>query len=209
MLRCAAPRCGCLTPAAWQLLSVQRSLTAYYERFKAFLNPVNAKNLQLLLRIAAALHGCLAQNTQPQLAHSSSKQQPFTQHTAGPGGGGGAAAAGRVVGVNDLLFDLGLDNINMFDLARWVRDNKMAFKVSAINSNRQLLLLLLCCTEGAGRYTSNSMLGKCNTGWTPAMPACMACALMMCMMHAILCSGTHSLASNNHTIKFFCSIEDL
>ncbi|WIA09167.1 hypothetical protein OEZ85_008578 [Tetradesmus obliquus] len=104
--------------SAWQLLSVQRSLSAYFERFKAFLAPTNAQNLQLLLRIAAALHGCLARQQQQQAT------------TSQPAAGLVAAAAGRVVGVNDLLFDLGLDNVNMFELARWVRDNKMAFKVS-------------------------------------------------------------------------------
>jgi hypothetical protein len=101
---------------------VQRSLTAYYQRFKAFLNPVNAQNLQLLLRIAAALHGCLAQQQKQQ-------QQPAHAGAGSTAAAAGSAAAGRVVGVNDLLFDLGLDNVNMFDLARWVRDNKMVFKV--------------------------------------------------------------------------------
>jgi aryl carrier-like protein len=123
--------CACFFAAAWQLLSVQRSLTAYYERFKAFLNPVNAQNLQLLLRIAASLHGCLAQQQQQQPAHAA----PLGNTAAAAG----SAAAGRIVGVNDLLFDLGLDNINMFELARWVRDNKMAFKVrrccSAMNAH--------------------------------------------------------------------------
>jgi hypothetical protein len=122
-----------LYPAAWQLLSVQRSLTAYYERFKAFLNPVNAQNLQLLLRIAAALHGCLVQQ-QPAQAVSGSAAATAA----------GSAAAGRVAGVNDLLFDLGLDNVNMFDLARWVRDNKMAFKVRPCCCRMHCVLIFGC-----------------------------------------------------------------
>lgn len=40
--------------------------------------------------------------------------------------------------VNDLLFDLGLDNINMFQLARWVRDNKMAFKVGSLGDKSKV-----------------------------------------------------------------------
>lgn len=104
-------------------MSVQRSLTAYYERFKAFFNPFNAQNVQLLLRIAAALHSCLAPPGKPQ----QQQQQEGTSRAAPHGSA--AAATGRVVAVNDLLFDLGLDNVNMFELARWVKDNKIAFKV--------------------------------------------------------------------------------
>jgi hypothetical protein len=125
-INCLLLHCACFCLAAWQLLSVQRSLTAYYERFKAFLNPVNAQNLQLLLRIAAALHGCLVQQ---QPAHAASGNIAAAAAAGSAAAAAGGAAAGRVVGVNDLLFDLGLDNVNMFDLARWVRDNKMAFKV--------------------------------------------------------------------------------
>lgn len=84
-------------------------MTAYYQRFKGLLNPTNTQNLQRLLHIASALHGCL--QPQPQQQDSSS------------------SSSGRVMTVNDLLFDLALDNINMFELARWVKDNKMAFKV--------------------------------------------------------------------------------
>jgi hypothetical protein len=152
VLCCAA----LVRPAAWQLLSVQRSLTAYYERFKAFLNPSNAQNLQLLLRIAAALHGCLAQNQQQQQQQQQQQPAPGSfqqvpgQPAAGPAAAAAAAAAGRVVGVNDLLFDLGLDNINMFELARWVRDNKMAFKVrqGALLPMALLGSRILCGNEG-------------------------------------------------------------
>lgn len=34
-----------------------------------------------------------------------------------------------VTRVNELLFKLQLDNVNMFNLVRWVRENKIAFKV--------------------------------------------------------------------------------
>jgi 6-phosphogluconolactonase (cycloisomerase 2 family) len=101
---------------------VQRSFSAYYERFKAFLNPVNAQHLQQLLHIAAALHKCLQQPQPPQQQHQ--QQQPGQPHHHSS-----TSSSSRVLAVNDLLFDLGLDNVNMFELARWVRDNKMAFKV--------------------------------------------------------------------------------
>ena len=40
-----------------------------------------------------------------------------------------AARGGGAVSVNDLLFDLQLDNINLFQLVRWMNEHKMVFKV--------------------------------------------------------------------------------
>jgi hypothetical protein len=129
-----------LCPAAWQLLSVQRSLTAYYDRFKGVLNPLNADNIQRLLLIASALHKCLQHQQQtPQ------ERQQQQQH-AGAAVQSSSSSGGRVTTVNDLLFDLGLDTFNMFELAHWVRDNKMAFKVGV---HLQCLL--------AGGKTKNTM----------------------------------------------------
>lgn len=115
--------CGCADvlwclytcAAAWQLLSVQRSLTAYYDRFKGVLNPVNAQNIQCMQHIASTLHNCLQQ-----------PQEPAQQQS---GGMLSSSSSSRVMAVNDLLFDLGLDHINMFELAHWVKENKMAYKV--------------------------------------------------------------------------------
>lgn len=101
---------------------MQRSLTAYYDRFKGVLSPSNAHNIQSLLHIAAALHSCLQQGQQQQ-----GQQQPAGAPTTPPSSS--SSGSSRVTTVNDLLFDLGLDTINMFELAAWVRDNKMAFKV--------------------------------------------------------------------------------
>lgn len=117
-----------LCPAAWQLLSVQRSLTAYYDRFKGVLNPVNADNIQRLLLIASALHKCLQHQQQtPQ-----ERQQQQQHASAAVPSSSSSSSGGRVTTVNDLLFDLSLDTFNMFELAHWVRDNKMAFKVGML-----------------------------------------------------------------------------
>jgi hypothetical protein len=99
-------------------------LTAYYDRFKAVLNPVNADNIQRLLVIASALHKCLQ--------HQQQTPQERQQQHAGAAVQSGSSSGGRVTTVNDLLFDLGLDTFNMFELAHWVKDNKMAFKVGMV-----------------------------------------------------------------------------
>jgi hypothetical protein len=46
-----------------------------------------------------------------------------------PGALSAAAAAGGAVSVNELLFGLALDNINLFQLVRWMREHKMVQKV--------------------------------------------------------------------------------
>jgi hypothetical protein len=114
--------------ADWQLLSVQRSVGAYYERFKLLLNPSNAQHLQQLLHVAAALHSCL------QGAGSNCSNSNGNGNGTGTGGRPAAkgVVVGRVMAVNDMLFDLGLDSMNMFDLARWVKVNKIAFKVGYV-----------------------------------------------------------------------------
>jgi hypothetical protein len=101
-------------------------VAAYYERFRAVLSPANAQQVQLLLRVTAALLGRLSR-------------------AAGGGGGGGAAGVAAAPArpqpaeagggacatrVNALLFELGLDNINMFQLLRWIKDSKFGFKVA-------------------------------------------------------------------------------
>eukprot|EP00775_Hariotina_reticulata_P007938 gene7938-8134_t len=103
---------------------VKTLVGAYYERFKLLLNPSNAQHLQQLLNIAAALHSCL------RAAGKTSSDGTGCQPAAAGAAGTTCAAVGRVMAVNDMLFDLGLDNINMFDLARWVKVNKIAFKVA-------------------------------------------------------------------------------
>jgi chromosome transmission fidelity protein 1 len=105
-----------------QLRRAERMLGMYLARFRDRLLPANAQRVQMMLRVASALAGVVE---------------------AGGGGGGGAACAPsssaaaaaatpRVTSVNDLLFGLGLDNINLFELLRWAREQKLAFKVAGL-----------------------------------------------------------------------------
>jgi len=98
---------------------LQRQVSAYYERFRPLLNPTNAQHLQLVLRIARALESCLrgAQAPQDENQLPAAQLPPAGQQQA------------RVVSVNNLMFDLGLDCVNMFQLMAWLKDNQMVFKV--------------------------------------------------------------------------------
>lgn len=123
----------CSLSAGWHLACAQRQVSAYLERFRAVLSPSNAQQVQLLLRVAAALLARLAGRGRRGAAAaapgaSAAEAEAAAAATAqGPRGGGGGGAC--VCRVNQLLFDLGLDNINMFHLLRWIRETKFAFKV--------------------------------------------------------------------------------
>jgi len=91
-----------------QLSQARFQLGAYQERFRARLGPGNLCHIDTLLMVATRL----LEATRP---HA-------------PRGKLGDAA--QVLGVNDFLFQSGLDNINMFQLLQYVRDNKVAFKIS-------------------------------------------------------------------------------
>lgn len=94
--------------------TAHRQLAAYFDRFRTQLAPVNARNVQALMRAADAL-----------------------AKSAGGGGGGGAtmatstsSAPAKAVTVNDFLFSTSLDNVNMFQLVRHVKQSKAVFKVA-------------------------------------------------------------------------------
>jgi chromosome transmission fidelity protein 1 len=89
-------------------------LAAYFDRFRTQLAPVNAKNVQALMRAADAL----AKSAGGGAARAS--QAPSSA----------AAAAAKAVTVNDFLFSTGLDNVNMFQLVRHVKQSKAVFKVA-------------------------------------------------------------------------------
>jgi hypothetical protein len=133
----ASPSPSLLPPSGWQLASAQRQVSAYFERFRRLLNPANAQQVQLLLRVAAALLGRLARGGGGgggsgggggggSGGGGGGSGGPAAAAEEGGGGGGGGACAVRV---NALLFEVGLDNVNLFHLLRWVKETKFAFKV--------------------------------------------------------------------------------
>jgi chromosome transmission fidelity protein 1 len=96
-----------------------------------------------VLKVVAALlrglepHSAQQQQQQQQQQHQDQPGSAASQRQPGaalPGRGGGgtpgaAGMVGRVCRVNDVLLDLGLDNVNLFPLLTWMREAKMVFKV--------------------------------------------------------------------------------
>jgi len=109
-----------------QLRRAEGMLGAYLARFRDRLLPANAQRVQLTLRVASALAGAVA-----------SGDRGGGGASGGPAAAPAAAAAARVTTVNDLLFGLGLDNVNMFELLRWSREQKLAFKVAGLAASAE------------------------------------------------------------------------
>jgi chromosome transmission fidelity protein 1 len=122
---------GCGVTGA-QLASVQRQAAAYHERFKGVLSPPTARQVQLLLKVVGALLGWLAGRGGGGGGGGGEKRERQGSPPAGGGGGEGGGA----MRVNQLLFDSGLDNINLFELLRWMKETKFVFKVRFFTCSR-------------------------------------------------------------------------
>ena len=83
-------------------------LEAYFERFRTQLAPGNARNIQAFIRAAEALSKIASASST-----TANKIQTKTAWT-----------------VNDFLFSAGLDNVNMFQLVRHMKQSKAVFKVA-------------------------------------------------------------------------------
>ncbi|KAG2440974.1 hypothetical protein HXX76_003827 [Chlamydomonas incerta] len=136
---------GAVVTAA-QLATAKRQLAAYFERFQLRLSPGNARSLQLLLRLAAALERSLAPpppaaaaaapaasppapgqppQAQPQPHHHHNQQQSQAAEAAAA-----AAAMAVVVPVGEFLVGAGLEHVNLFPLLSWARDSRLVMKVA-------------------------------------------------------------------------------
>jgi chromosome transmission fidelity protein 1 len=99
--------------------TAHRQLAAYFDRFRTQLAPVNARNVQALMRAADALAKSAGGGNTGRAAATTT-----TTTTDAP------APAAKALTVNDFLFSTGLDNVNMFQLVRHVKQSKAVFKVA-------------------------------------------------------------------------------
>jgi chromosome transmission fidelity protein 1 len=173
---------GCFTwlllhaPGA-QLLACQAAIRGYLQRFSGVLAAANAQQLQLVLKVVAALLRGLdpftahqqQQQQQDQLGFSGNQRQPGAAAVPGRGGAGGSApaVAARVCRVNDVLLDLGLDNVNLFPLLTWMREHKMVFKVRrvwgvyvrAVCAGHKGVAAMPACRQGGGTNSAVHLAG--------------------------------------------------
>ena len=100
---------------------------------------MNARNVQALMRAADAL----------------------AKFASGGGTGGAAsgtsAPAAKAVTVNDFLFSTGLDNVNMFQLVRHVKQSKAVFKVAGFYQALQRRTAAAAAADGASSNHGNNV----------------------------------------------------
>mmetsp|Transcript_16318 Transcript_16318/g.45473 ORF Transcript_16318/g.45473 Transcript_16318/m.45473 type:complete len:894 (-) Transcript_16318:152-2833(-) len=99
------------------LEAVVSQLGAYEQRFRSRLGPGNLCNLDTLLSVAGRLRDALA----PSPAASRSGHEP---------GSCNSTWSTTVLGINQFLLEHGLDNINLFRLLEYMKENKVVSKVS-------------------------------------------------------------------------------
>ncbi|KXZ56265.1 hypothetical protein GPECTOR_1g231 [Gonium pectorale] len=111
---------------AEQLRAAGRQLAAYFARFQSCLSPANARNVQLLIRITAALQRAVAPPPEPPSAAAGAE--------GAEGGGGSPGASGaaqvQIAGCTDFLSSLRLEHLNLFPLLSWVRETRLVMKVA-------------------------------------------------------------------------------
>ena len=92
-----------------------KQLESYFQRFRKQLSPGNARNVQALHSAAITLSNVF----------SNFKED------------GGDLQNARVMTVNEFLFKAGLDQINMFQLVRHMRETKATFKIAGYYQSQQ------------------------------------------------------------------------
>ena len=81
----------------------KKQLDHYFQRFRSRLSAHNARSVQKLIHVTNALIKGFSQNS-----------------------------CMEVMTANDFVFSLGLDNVNMFQLGRDIKDNKFVFKIGGL-----------------------------------------------------------------------------
>lgn len=104
-------------------------VTLYWERYSARLGGKNAFYVQQILRILRGLVDFVRRKVaQAEKAQAQEREQ-------GQGGDGGAGG-GVVMSVNALLFETGMDNVNLFKVVRYMAESQIAKKVLGFAERR-------------------------------------------------------------------------
>lgn len=107
----------------FQLVTVHGQLRGYLTRFADRLAPGNRRHIQTLLALTAAFLRRLRLAKDGTVMASSSTS---------PATSADASATGEVSTLNDFLFSLAIDNVNLFRLERYVRESNAVHKVGAL-----------------------------------------------------------------------------
>lgn len=116
-----------------QLKQVNAQLSEYLEKLRKRLAATNRRYIEMLLGIIRSFIELLATSAD---THATTA----TNGTVGSSGKGNAS--GKMMTINDFLFSLEIDNLNLFKIRRYIKDSNIVHKVSSYGEK--------CLTELAG-----------------------------------------------------------
>lgn len=143
-------------PSVKQVISVASQLSQYFERYKLRLSEKNSRGIQLLLRIVRGLKQYLRQSIEQTKAQTREKEREKSERMATVSESKGEShetqnfksekamnkenavanleqvVESRVVAINDFLFSCGIDDINMFQVQRFVEKSELVRKVKLL-----------------------------------------------------------------------------
>ena len=111
-----------------QLTAASEQLNEYWEKFKARLAPGNARHIKTLLLLCRALHKRVDSAAVSRLGVAATPPSSKGHGTSPP--------VSEALRVNEFLFSLGMDNVNVYKLQRYVTESKVLFKAASYAERR-------------------------------------------------------------------------
>lgn len=105
-----------------QLKLVHSHLKQYLERFRKFLGPGNRRHIQTLLVITSAFLQVLFNGKDPSLVNPGHDAEKAF---------GEKSAFDSSMAINEFLFSLNIDNINLVMLLHYIKESNIIHKVTA------------------------------------------------------------------------------
>ncbi|KAH9300391.1 hypothetical protein KI387_011974 [Taxus chinensis] len=140
-----------------QLQLVNSHVKGYYERFRNRLGAGNRRYIQMLLVLIQAFLRCLSDNQKKYMGGKSANDLGNVQNS---GVDEKYSKNGVVLTINQFLFSLEIDNINLVKLQRYVKESKFIHKVSSYGEKHLLLQGdYLQSHHGSGRIVSSALSG--------------------------------------------------
>ncbi len=111
-----------------QIKAVKAMLVAYVERFHKRLAAGNLRHLQTLISLAKSMEKAL----DPSMMHHNARNVGVT----GSSSGARTSSGSEIKCLNDFLFGVGADNVNVFALTKYLRESKIAHKIAGYAESR-------------------------------------------------------------------------
>ncbi|XP_057854294.2 uncharacterized protein LOC131064226 isoform X2 [Cryptomeria japonica] len=141
----------------FQLQLVNSHIKGYFERFRNCLGAGNRRYIQMLLVLVQAFLQCLSDDKKKYMSGRSANDLVNVQS---PEFDGNDSENGVIMTVNEFLFSLEIDNINLVKLQRYMKESNIIHKASSYGEKHLLLQSdYLQSQNSAGRLVSSALSG--------------------------------------------------